>query len=392
MAKIITLFNHKGGVGKTTVVHNLGISLAKEGKNVLLIDADPQMNLTSSFIGLADSVEYAETNESKWLNIRNDYANINQYLDEYTSKNTKTYPVINTKLYEYISWEERQPNVKLNLFEDNIENGVTRGNLKLLCGDINFEIENKLSVIVSNKEVYKNDSTAYLIEEGIRELGKNFDYIIIDSSPSASSILNGVLVMMSDYFICPVFPNFFSLQAIQNLYRIIENWVEKLGAFRVTANYKGLSFRPKFLGLIINMAKRFEDENGNRTTIYAEKWRKKLNSSLEKFYIDLYETKRIISKEDFKNIFGGKDPFIIEEIHDFTGQIRNISELAGCAVVDLNKNIVNQSVKEFNDKQTFRERKMQQIQIEDENHHYGKAFKAVINSYKFIAQSIAKHL
>ena len=36
MPKIITLFNHKGGVGKTTVVHNLGIALTKQGKNVLL--------------------------------------------------------------------------------------------------------------------------------------------------------------------------------------------------------------------------------------------------------------------------------------------------------------------------------------------------------------------
>ena len=39
----ITVFSHKGGVGKTTLVHNLGYILADKGKRVLLIDADPQM-------------------------------------------------------------------------------------------------------------------------------------------------------------------------------------------------------------------------------------------------------------------------------------------------------------------------------------------------------------
>ena len=56
MAKIITFFNHKGGVGKTTLVHNLGFILADKGYKVLLIDADPQMNLTAAIYGLSTSV------------------------------------------------------------------------------------------------------------------------------------------------------------------------------------------------------------------------------------------------------------------------------------------------------------------------------------------------
>ncbi|TAK38535.1 MAG: ParA family protein, partial [Saprospiraceae bacterium] len=48
MGKVISLLNHKGGVGKTTSVINIGAGMVVLGKKVLLVDLDPQANLSVS--------------------------------------------------------------------------------------------------------------------------------------------------------------------------------------------------------------------------------------------------------------------------------------------------------------------------------------------------------
>jgi chromosome partitioning protein len=381
MVKIITFFSHKGGVGKTTTAHNVGVALTKLGKNVLLIDADAQMNLTSSVLGLSDSVEYAEINESKWVDIRRNYTNINDYLNWYTTKDLQQNK-FNINLFDY-----NPKNLYPDLFRKN-----QRGLLTLLLGDVEiFNLETKLYSIITNKSL-KDDATIFNIQQGIKELsnynGKKYDFILIDTSPSASSILNGIFVMMSDYFLCPVLPNFFSLQAIDNITEIMKNWINSLDDFRKTTNKKGLDFQPKFLGIIINMAKRFkkEDKSERQTTIYAEKWREKINNSIDKFYKYAIDNDRILKKDEFKKLFSKSNPFIISEVCDFTGQIRSISEITGIPVVDLSNEIIKDGCKKSS-MSPFTITKVRKSTKED---HYNRAFQELTESYNYIAECLSK--
>ncbi|NES71866.1 MAG: ParA family protein, partial [Okeania sp. SIO2D1] len=57
MVQKIALFNHKGGVSKTTTTFNLGWMLASKGKRVILVDTDPQCNLTGMVLGFSSKQE-----------------------------------------------------------------------------------------------------------------------------------------------------------------------------------------------------------------------------------------------------------------------------------------------------------------------------------------------
>lgn len=360
MAKIITFFNHKGGVGKTTLVHNLGFILADKGHRVLLIDADPQMNLTAAMYGLSTSLEYSTDEDSKW----------NKNVEKYISLSEH----INIKLKDQFCGKE--------IFRASPKQSG-KGFLDLISGSINLaNIEADLYGIIKNKNEFTND-IPYKFEQAIRQQKDSYDFILIDTSPSASSIINALIMMMTNYFITPVSPTFFSLQAIDNLSTIFNNWIKLLGEYQTTQSFKGLSFRPKFLGLVIQMAKRFSGGSVQETTRFsksAEKWILDVNSSVKRFQQFAMQRGMSISAEEFEQFFGNDPgPFIIQKCCDFTPQLRSIAEKAGIPVVHLTQEICNS----YKDSGTM-------VDLTKEDGQYKRSFTSISNSYNKIADGLIK--
>lgn len=224
MGKIISFFNHKGGVGKTTLVHNLGFTLASKGKKVLLIDGDSQMNLTSSVFGLSDNIEYSYDNSEEWRKFLESYTTLGEFLRNQITQNKKS-----VKLYEkQFVYEYRKAHCKSKHDDKAVQSGdrvlfKEGGQLKLMPSNIGLslsELEKDLynSITTNNRFI---DPT--LMQKGLKKLAKDYDFVLIDTSPSATSIVNAILLMSSNYFIVPANPSFFSLQAIQNLQNIFYN-------------------------------------------------------------------------------------------------------------------------------------------------------------------------
>lgn len=165
MGKVISVANQKGGVGKTTTAVNLSTILAKKGKKVLLIDADPQGNATSG-LGVDKEVEFS------------------------------TYDVLtnDTKLTE--------------AFQKTVVD-----KLKVCPSNINLAgAEVELVSMMSREQRLK---------EKIEEIKNEFDYILIDCPPSLGLItLNSFTA--SDSVLIPIQCEYFALEGLGQLLNTIE--------------------------------------------------------------------------------------------------------------------------------------------------------------------------
>lgn len=205
--------------------------LARKGKSVLLIDSDPQCNLTGMVLGLenledADSIQ--GTKNGMPLNIREGLA-----------------PAFESRpaLIQPVNCIEVPGNDRLFLMPGHIglaEYEVTLGIAQELSGSL---------VTLRNLP----GSLRYLIQ--VTALEYKVDIVMIDMSPSLGA-LNQNLLSTSDYFIVPMHPDYFSMMAINSLSTVFPKWrawakaAEQVIVLK-EAEYPFPPSHPKFLGYVV---------------------------------------------------------------------------------------------------------------------------------------------
>jgi chromosome partitioning protein len=234
----VTLYNHKGGVSKTTTTFNLAHALAESGKKVIIIDADPQCNITELFMApLIDEADeaYALTGKPQEL----PGTTMLQVLQPRFGGAATAVDVAAIELVP-------SPHAKFS----------TR--VQLLRGDIGLSTaEDDLSQAhtqrLGSQLHFKRSYVA--IYDMIRRIGEReaADYVLVDVGPSAGAITRACF-LSCDAFFTPVAPDRFNVQAIGSLARIIDKWITEHRQIVETFRAEGLSVglgRPMFLGTIV---------------------------------------------------------------------------------------------------------------------------------------------
>lgn len=169
MTKIIAMSNHKGGVGKTTSTINIGAGLSngKQGKRVLLIDLDPQANLTQS-------LDVLKPERTVYGALRGEYP---------------------------LSPLEITP--KLHL------------------------VASTLDLSGAEVELSSEAGREYILKELIEPLKKDYDYIIIDCPPSLGLLTVNALTA-SDQVYIPLQTQYLALQGLTKLVEIVDKIKKRL--------------------------------------------------------------------------------------------------------------------------------------------------------------------
>lgn len=233
MSKVITFYNHKGGVSKTISTFNLANLLAESGRKVLVIDADPQCNMTEIML-----------------------SSIISKLDEELEKTGKDKDLPGSSLLQIL-----KPRIEGALPEVNIDDvkvNVVHNNLHLIRGDVNLSsIEDALAEAHGQRFSTKTHEkrTYVAIGDFLTRYGAKgkYDYILLDVGPSSGAITRSCF-LACDAFLIPTTPDRFNVQAVGTLSSIIDRWILEHDQVYETFKSIGLPIKhgkPKCLGTTI---------------------------------------------------------------------------------------------------------------------------------------------
>lgn len=189
--KTISFFNHKGGVGKTTLVFNTGLALTQLGHRVLFVDADAQANLTSAALAVNENEEVLQSN-------RTIYGALLPVIES-TGDLAAIAPM------EVRSGAYLLPgDIRLSAFEEILPQAWTEGLAGLRRG---FQVSSAMYRLIGR-------------------LGEQVgaDYAFVDLGPNVGA-LNRAIMIASDGFVVPLSPDLFSLTALPSVGASATRWI-----------------------------------------------------------------------------------------------------------------------------------------------------------------------
>lgn len=297
MAKTIAFFNNKGGVSKTTTCFNVGWMLAELGKKVIMVDADPQCNLTGMI------VELGQTGSLDGFYEENAGQNIMSALEPaFLSRPRPLQPV------DALRVEGRD-----GLY-------LIPGHVGLAEYEVSLGIAQQLSESV---QALKNlpGSFQYLFEITAQKL--EADFVLIDLSPGLGSI-NQNLVTTSDFFLVPAAPDIFSVMAIDSLSRVLPRWISwsrtasHLDAL-ASADYPFPTPALRFLGTVVQ---RYRLRAGEPTEAF-QRYFAELESSISDSLIPALSKADVLLPEADYQEAGVEGAALLARIPDFNTLIAN---------------------------------------------------------------------
>lgn len=250
----LTIYNHKGGVGKTTLSVNIGAALAKRGLRVLLLDSDPQCNLTSYF--LPDDVVDELLDTSDRPNGRTLWTAVKPVVNG-------TGPVREVEPYDLpVDGLLLVPgDIRLSEFEHLLGDAWTDSFKRRIGG---LRATTALSTLAS-----------LLVE------AHKIDVVMYDTGPNIGP-LNRVIVLDCDHFIVPVACDLFSVRALATLGQTLKSWIVDWQTISSLApdNVELLPGRPRFMGYIPQRFKVYGRTMAQAPTYYLRKVQRQIGSDV----------------------------------------------------------------------------------------------------------------